>query len=125
MSLLVIAFLFTKEVAAQDITVTGTVADETGAALSGASVVNKETGSGTTTDADGKYSIRVNGNTTLVFSSSGFTSQEMNVRSRRLINITLSRGAQSLSEVVVTALGISREKKALGYSVGEVTSDMM
>ncbi|HRQ49651.1 MAG TPA: SusC/RagA family TonB-linked outer membrane protein [Agriterribacter sp.] len=123
MSLLVIAFLFTKEVAAQDITVTGTVADETGAALSGASVVNKETGSGTTTDADGKYSIRVNGNTTLVFSSSGFTSQEMNVRSRRLINITLSRGAQSLSEVVVTALGISREKKALGYAVQEISGE--
>jgi TonB-linked SusC/RagA family outer membrane protein len=89
--------------------------------LIGVSVVLKGTNSGSLTDAEGKYSIRVSGaSPVLVFSYLGHVTQEVPVNQLSTINVTLEGSASALNEVVVTALGIQREKKSLGYSVGVV-----
>lgn len=107
------AFSQTKEV-------TGRVADATGAPLPGVSVLVKGTKTGTTTDASGKFSIQVKDGATLVISGASYTSQEMKATPGTAMTITLSEKKQELTEVVVTALGIRREKKALGYAVSTI-----
>ena len=106
---------------AQDRQVKGKVSDETtNAGLPGVAVKVKGTTKGTTTDSDGNYKINVGSNATLVFSSVGFGTKEMAVGSASELNISVSENVNSLDEVVVTALGISRDKKALGYSVQKI-----
>jgi TonB-linked SusC/RagA family outer membrane protein len=98
--------------------VTGTITDEEGEMLPGTTVLVKGTTTGTITDAKGNYSIEISGSSrTLVFSFTGFTPQEVPVEDRSQINVKMVPDANQLSEVVVTAFGIEREKKALGYSV--------
>ncbi|GAB3917762.1 SusC/RagA family TonB-linked outer membrane protein [Larkinella terrae] len=110
---------------AQQIEVSGRVTSEgDGGALPGVNVSVKGTTTGTLTDADGRYNLRVTpGNTVMVFSYIGFETQEVTVENRRSIDITLKQDTKMLNEVVVTALGISREKKALGYASQSVNSD--
>lgn len=98
--------------------VSGVVTDNSGETLIGASVVVKEFPAiGTITDIDGRYSLRVpEGGETLVFSYTGHTTQEIAINGQSSVNISLAAG-QVLNEVVVTALGISRESKSLGYAV--------
>jgi TonB-linked SusC/RagA family outer membrane protein len=103
-------------------TVSGKVTDDTGEGLPGVNVVIKGTTNGTTTDLDGNFSISVDQGATLVFSSVGFDEQEVAVGSRTVIDITLGSDVTELSEVVVTALGVERSEKALGYSVQTVES---
>ncbi len=83
-------------------TVTGTVTDNTGAPLPGASIVQKGTSNGTQTDFDGNYTIDVPGDATLVISYIGFATQEVAVQGRTSINVQLEESASALSEVVVT-----------------------
>lgn len=110
--------------AEQNITVTGTVTSATdGAVLPGLSILQKGSTNGTVTDANGKYSINVPSNATLVFSFIGFKSQEVDVQGRSTINVTMEESVEALDEVVVTALGIKREEKSLGFSVGRVTGN--
>lgn len=97
-----------------------------GSALPGVSVLLKGTTVGTTTDADGRYTLQVPGdvnNATLTFSFIGFTSQEVSVSGRTSIDVSLAEDITQLGEVVVTALGIAREKKALGYAVSPVSAE--
>ncbi len=103
-------------------TITGTVTNVTdNTTLPGVSVSVKGTTNGTTTDAAGKYTLKVtDGNATLVFSFIGFISEEVALNNRTTLDIGLAPDIQSLSEVVVTALGVEKDKKALGYSVSEV-----
>ena len=96
-------------------TVSGKVTDGTGEGLPGVNVVIKGTTTGAVTDFDGNYQLSVDDGTTLVFSYVGFETQEIEVGSRTNIDIVLS-GETELEEVVVTAQGIQREKKALGYA---------
>ena len=104
--------------------VTGVVSSVDGELLPGVSVVLKGTITGVSTDFDGNYSIEVPGNdAVLVFSYIGMTTQEVVVGNRSTIDVALAASAETLDEVVVTALGISREKKSLGYSVAEVDGD--
>lgn len=104
--------------------VTGVVSSVDGELLPGVSVVLKGTITGVSTDFDGNYSIEVPGNdAVLVFSYIGMTTQEVVVGNRSTVDVTLAASAETLDEVVVTALGISREKKSLGYSVAEVDGD--
>ena len=118
----IVIALFTGNAAAQGlIKVTGTVmsaADKV--PLPGVSIVVKGTSAGTVANTDGKYSIEVTGNATLVFSFIGFKSQEVNVQGKNTIDIVMEESMESLDEVVVTALGIKREEKSLGFSVGKV-----
>lgn len=108
---------------AQVRTITGKVTtNEDGSGMPGVNVVIKGTQKGTSTNATGNYSIEVNGsNPVLVFSFVGYEANEVSVGSRSVVDVSLTPGAENLNEVVVTALGIKREKRSLGYSVGEVS----
>ncbi len=103
-------------------TITGKVTSATdNTSLPGVSVSVKGTTNGTTTDANGNYSLNVPaGDATLIFSFIGFVSEEVPVNNRTAVDISLVADIQSLGEVVVTALGIAKDKKALAYSVSEV-----
>lgn len=104
--------------------VTGIVTDKKGNTLPGVSVMEKGTDNGVVTDVNGKYTINISENsTTLIFSFVGMGAQEIDIVSRRNIDVVLSEDLSELDEVVVTALGLSREKKALGYSVQKVEGE--
>lgn len=100
-------------------TITGKVTDGT-APLPGVSVQVMGTSLGTQTDLDGNYSLSVPDDAVLRFSLLGFESQEIPADNREVINVTLVPGTEVLEEVVVTALGVERELKALGSSVTQV-----
>ena len=109
---------------AQTISVRGVVKDSaTGETIPAASVLVKGTSNGTITDNDGNYTISVASNGSLVVSSIGYRTQEVAVEGRRSIDVELIPDIEFLDEVVVTAMGISREKKALGYAVQDLKSD--
>jgi TonB-linked SusC/RagA family outer membrane protein len=103
--------------------ITGIVSDEKGVPLSGASVLQKGTTNGTSTDERGSYTLTVTGvSPVLVFSYAGRQSQEMAVGTGTIYNVSLgSSGA--MSEVIVTALGIRKEKRSLGYTVQSVNAE--
>jgi TonB-linked SusC/RagA family outer membrane protein len=107
-------------------TITGKiVSSDDNQPLPGVTVLIKGTNTGTTSRADGTYSINAKPNDVLAFSFIGFQSQEAAVGNRTAINITLRSDAQTLGEVVVTALGIKRERKALGYATQEVQGNAL
>jgi TonB-linked SusC/RagA family outer membrane protein len=107
----------------QERTVTGTVKDPAGEPVPGATVTQKGTTNAITADDKGVYSIRVSGpDVTLVYSSVNFEMQELKIGAASSYDIVLKE-AGGLSEVVVTALGISRDKKALGYATQEVKAE--
>ncbi len=117
LSLLLVATLFCVGTMLAQRTVSGTLTDSGGEALIGANVIVKGTSAGTITDFDGSYSLTVpEGSNVLVFSYAGFTTQEVNIDGQSVINAVLSEGLE-LDEIVVTGLGIKKEKKALGYAV--------
>jgi TonB-linked SusC/RagA family outer membrane protein len=107
---------------AQSRTVSGKVTSlEDGMDIPGVNVVLKGSQKGTSTNANGKFSIEVNGNNAvLIFSFVGYEAQEVAVGSRSIVDVALALDAANLKEVVVTALGIKREEKSLGYSVGKI-----
>jgi TonB-dependent SusC/RagA subfamily outer membrane receptor len=105
---------------------TGTVTDESGETLIGASVLVKGTTSGTVTDIDGKFSLAVPANSEiLIVSYTGFASKEVSINGATTLIIVLEESAAQLGEVVVTGLGIKREKKALGYAVTTIAADQL
>jgi len=110
---------------AQEKTISGVVTDQSGLPLPGATVLIKGTTTGTSTDFDGNYSIVSNQGETLVVSFVGYTTQEVVVGASNTLNIQLEESTQALDEVIVTAQGIRREKKALGYAVTEVKSEQL
>ena len=113
--LLVFAFGFSMQ--AQSIS--GTVSDENGVPLPGATVLVEGTSNGVSTDFDGNYSINASSGDTLVFSFVGYTSQSVVVGSSSTVNVSLQPD-NALEEVVVTALGVKRNVKAVGYSITQV-----
>lgn len=117
-----LSFLILCMSAARAQIITGTVSDEKGTKLLNVSVIVKGTTQGTATDASGKYNISVNGgnNAILVFSSVGFKTLEEPINGRSVVNVTLEAVNQDLGEVVVTALGIKKQSRALGYSATNV-----
>lgn len=104
----------------QTLEVSGKVTDESGNPVSGASVVDKATKVGTTTDAQGNFKLTARRGATLVISYVGFDSREILANTSDFQGVQLKSANQALSEVVVTAQGIRREKKALGYAVASV-----
>ncbi|MET1056339.1 MAG: SusC/RagA family TonB-linked outer membrane protein [Pedobacter sp.] len=106
-----------------DIIIKGRVTDETGAPLPSVSVMVKGTTNGVSTNAEGMYSIAVPDNQTiLVFRSVGYLTKEVAAGSA-ILNISLSADTQNLNEVAVTALGIKRDRRSLGYSAQEIKGD--
>lgn len=104
-------------------TITGTVSETSGKPLEGVSITIKGAEGGTTTDASGKYTIRASSNATLIFSFVGFINQDVAVDGRSTVNVTLLPESSSLGEVVVTALGISKQSRGLGYAATNVAPE--
>ena len=115
------SLLFSHILLAQRIS--GTVSDQAGKALPAVTVQVKGSTNATTTDGSGQYTINAGSNATLVFSSVGFTTREIPVEGRTVIDISLVSSASALDEVVVTALGIRRQTRSLGYSTSTVEPD--
>ncbi|MEO0339632.1 MAG: SusC/RagA family TonB-linked outer membrane protein, partial [Bacteroidota bacterium] len=103
-------------------TITGTIIGSDGIPLTGANILEKGTTNGAAADLDGKYSIQVADGATLIYSLVGYETIERAVGNASVIDITLEEGV-ALDEVVVTALGIEKNKKALTYSVTEVDAE--
>ncbi|WP_125722412.1 SusC/RagA family TonB-linked outer membrane protein [Flavobacterium ustbae] len=108
---------------AQEKIIAGVVSDNAGIPLPGVSVLVKGTKLGTQTDFDGKYVIKASSNQVLVFTYIGMNTKEIAANSS-VINVKMTdAGAQELESVVVTALGIKRSEKSLGYAVSKINSD--
>lgn len=112
--------LFVQLALAQTVEVSGKVSDDKGNPLANASVIERGTKNGTTTNASGEFKLSVKRNATIEISSVGFDKQVLSAGSGGNFNIQMVNANQSLAEVVVTASGIKREKKALGYAVATV-----
>ena len=110
----------------QGVTVTGTVSAESGETLPGVNVVEKGAGNGTVTNADGKFTIRVmNADAVLTFSFVGYATQEIVVGNRQTLSVVMAEDARQLEEVVVTALGIRREQKSVGFATQGVSGEAL
>ena len=121
-----LAFAQPCDLFAQNLPITGTVTSaEDGSPLPGVYVKIRGTNMGTATDMDGKFQLSVPADATLIFSFIGYEEQEIAVGGQSVINVVMETTVTEVSEVVVTALGISKEKKALGYAVSEVNSDQI
>ena len=123
--MLLLLVCWTTSAFAQDNYVTGRVTDAAqGTALPGVSVLVKGTTTGTMTDANGDYRIQIpNSDAVLIFRYLGYESKEIPVGNQSVVNTSLNTDTEQISEVVVTALGISREKKALGYAAQQVQAE--
>lgn len=111
-------------VVAQQRQVTGRVVGDDGSPVAFATIQVKGTTSGTTADQQGNFSLSVSGNdVVLIIRSVGFLQREIPLGAQNALSVTLASDAKSLQEVVVTALGVSRAKKSLGYAVQEIKSD--
>ncbi|WP_053976241.1 SusC/RagA family TonB-linked outer membrane protein [Mangrovimonas xylaniphaga] len=120
-SLLFFAVNFTF---AQEKTVTGTVTSQAnGMPIPGVNVLVEGTTHGTQTDFDGNYTLTASVGDVLTFSYLGMTTKKVTVADSNVINVQLAEDTEMLGEVIVTALGISKEKKALTYSAQEVSGD--
>ncbi len=119
-----LSVFWTVGVHAQTRTITGKVTDaESGAPLKGVRIIVKGTKAGAIADTKGEYRINIPADgTILVFSYIGFTTREITIGDKSTINTTLDLDIKSLEDVVVTALGVERQKKSLGYAVQEVNS---
>jgi len=109
----------------QEKTVSGTVtSSEDGLSLPGVTIIINETSTGTVTDLDGKYTLSgVSPENILVFSYIGFDTKEVVIEAQSVINVSLDVAAAELDEVVVTALGIKRQKREIGYSTEKIDAD--
>ena len=110
---------------AQQIPIAGKVTDPTGTPIAGVTVNIKGTNVAATTNQNGLFTINADQNAVLIISSVGFTSQEINVAGRKSIAITLLSEERGLEEVVVTALGIQRSERSLGYAAQKVSAETL
>ena len=121
---LIFAIAFAFQASAQSRAVSGVVKDEAGEPLIGLTVLEKGTSNGAITGVNGDYRLDlITQEPVLVFSFVGYSNQEVVLGSRAVVDVAMELDVQSLSEVVVTALGVERETKALGYSVQQVNGD--
>lgn len=114
--------LFTS-VYAQDLTVRGTVSDTNGEPVIGATVKCIGTKNGSLTNVDGAFTIKCSPNANLEISYIGYETQKVAVKGKTTVNVVLQETAASLNEVVVTAMGIRKDAKKLGYAVSSISSE--
>lgn len=105
--------------------ISGKVLDSNGDPIIGANVLEKGTTNGTITNIDGEYSLNIENNAILIVSYIGYSSVEVSTTNKKIIDITLTEDTKVLNEVVVTALGLKREEKSLGYSVQKIGGDQL
>lgn len=121
---LVVMLGFTVTAQAQKRILTGVVTvKEDGLPMPGVTVLDKTNQTGTTTNVDGEYSISVGPNSVLVFSFIGYATQEIAVGNQSIINVSLNEDASELSEFVVTAFGMDKAQKSLGYATSTIQAD--
>jgi TonB-linked SusC/RagA family outer membrane protein len=124
--LLLIGVVFLAVQASAQRTITGKVTDEKGAPLANVSVLARGTTTGTTTNADGNYTLTVPAEAkALVFSSVDMSPVELAIGTNTVVNATLKAEDRTMSEVVVTAFGIKKDKKTLGYGVTQVNAEQL
>lgn len=123
LSVMSILLLLTGSAWAQNIKVTGKVTDKSNLPIPGVSVTVEGVRGGTATDANGAYTLNVPANGLMVFSAIGMETVKVQVNNRAVVNVTMSESAILLEDVVVTALGIKKERKALGYAVQDLKSE--
>jgi len=121
--LFILGFITISSVYAQEMTITGTVTDETAIPLPGVNIVVKGTSKGVQTDFDGKYSIEAVKGQVLVFSFVGLQTAEYTISDNSVIDAMLAPNAAELDAVVVTAFGIQREKNTLPYAAQQIDGD--
>ncbi|MGZ3860826.1 MAG: TonB-dependent receptor plug domain-containing protein, partial [Flavisolibacter sp.] len=121
-SLLVLTVLLPSQLMAQQRTISGTVKAENQGPLEGATISVKSTTRMTQTDANGHFSIQAATGESLLITSVGYELQEVKVNNRSVFDVTMKTSGNNLNEVVVTALGIKKERKALGYSVSDLNA---
>lgn len=122
--LLIAMLVACVQVWAQERTVSGKVTSDEGEALPGVNVLLKGTSRGAVTDIDGNYALTVpQDGGTLVFSFIGLETQEVQIGNRSVIDVSMASDVTQLSEVVVTAMGVDRDKASLGYSTQQVSGD--
>ncbi|WP_409557575.1 SusC/RagA family TonB-linked outer membrane protein [Allomuricauda sp. SCSIO 65647] len=117
--------LFAATAQSQEKTITGTVVDEGGIPLPGVNIVVEGTTTGTQTDFDGNYAISASEGQVLIFTYIGQSDERRTVGAQDVINVQMQEDAQALEEVVVTAQGIQREERSLGYAVTTVNEDQV
>ena len=105
-------------------TITGTIIDAAGVPVIGANIVETGTTNGTVTDIDGNFTLEVANNATIRVSYIGYLEQEIATAGQYRISVTLQEDTKTLEEIVVTALGIKKDEKALGYSVQKIDSEV-
>lgn len=123
--LIVIMLTYTFVALAQDRTIHGEITDENGDPIPGVNILVKGTTHGASSGFDGTFELKVSNNDVLIISFIGYKTEEITVADAKNFDIQLEQDAENIEEVVVTALGLKREKKALGYSVQEVKSEDM
>lgn len=125
-ALMIVLLFFSLPMQAQQVTITGKVTDlENGEPLPGVNILAKGTTTGTVTDVDGNYQLSVGSDvTTLVFSSIGYTTEEVEINGRSTINLTMAPDIQSLSEVVVVGYGTQLKKDLTGSVASISTEDL-
>ena len=122
-SLLMVFFIAAVGAIAQTRTVSGVVKDKDGRPVEGASIVVKGSSAGTAAGADGSFKTSVKAGDVLVISSVNFEPFEITVGDQPVLNISLKRADALINEVVVTALGVRRNKNTLPYAAQQVTGD--
>ena len=120
--LLVGMMAFMHAARSQNVDVSGKVADEKGNPISGVSVQERNSKRGTTTDANGAFKLSVKKGSIVLFSSVGFDKKQVTVDNAGSLAVVMTASNQALDEVVITAQGIKKEKKALGYAVSTVAN---
>ena len=110
---------------AQEKTISGTISDQSGMPLPGVNIIVKGTTNGTQSDFDGNYTINANVGSILSYTYVGLKTVELTVGASNTMNVTMEEDASVLDEVVVTALGISKDKKKVGYAIESVGSETL
>ena len=123
LNIIFIAF-FAIQIQAQEIIISGVTSESSGIPLPGVNIIVKNTNKGTQSDFDGKYKLKASVGQTLVYSYVGYVTVEKNLsKNDSIINISMTEDDSVLEEVVVTAMGIRKERKALGYSVSTISNE--
>ncbi|MEI7583636.1 SusC/RagA family TonB-linked outer membrane protein [Runella sp.] len=125
-ALLLMAYLAIQSTLWAQTRISGTVTNANDkSALAGVSVLVKGTNTGTSTDGNGNYAINAPSGATLVFSFIGYSPKEISIGNQTKIDVSLAESAEALQEVVVTALGIKKESKKLGYATTTINADAL
>ena len=120
-----VMLFLTLNALAQSLTVKGKITDEKGAAIAGATILEKGTTNGTSADADGSFTLKVKQGAVLQVSAIGFEARDIRTAAGKILTITLNSDAKTLSEVVVTGVGAATSKKKLPIAVESISSEKL